>query len=490
MSSTAKLPTGIEGLDFLARGGLPRNRVTLVTGTAGSGKTVLANQFLARGILDDGSGGVFVTFEEAAQDVRDNMASFGWPIEEWEDEDLWAFVDASPSPEDEAIVSGQFDFTALIARIRHAVKKVGAQRVAIDSVAALFLQFEDATIVRRELLRLAFALKEMGVTVLITAERDDDYGKLSRFGVEEYVADNVIILRHVLSKERRRRTVELFKLRGTDHQRGEVPFTIVSGTGIVVLPLSAMRLRQSSSLVRIPSGIDELDDMCNGGFFRDSVILVSGATGTGKTLLTTEFVSGGVEAGERCVLFGFEESRDQLIRNASGWGRDFVALQESGKLHLSCRYPETIAIEDLLLDMKRQIDELEPRRVAIDSLSALERVAGLRTFREFLLSITAYLKEREITGLFTSTTPGLLGGDSVTDSRISTITDSIILLRYVETGGEIRRGLSVLKMRGSAHEKVIREFTIDGGGLTLGEPFEGIHGILAGDARIAPDGGA
>jgi circadian clock protein KaiC len=484
-----KIPTGIPGFDHMAYGGLPKGRVTLVTGTAGSGKTILATQYLAQGIEDHGENGVFVSFEESAPDILSNVHGFGWDIDGWIEDDRWAFIDASLSPDDETIISGQFDFDALIARVEHAITRIGAKRVSIDSIAALFLQFEDATVVRRELLRLAFALKQLGVTTVVTSERNDDYGRLSRFGVEEYVADNVVILRHVLHKEKRRRTIELFKIRGTNHQRGEVPFTISGASGIVVLPLSAMELKQSSSNVRITSGSAELDDMCSGGFFRDSIVLVSGATGTGKTLLTTEFVASvaGSESRDRALLFAFEESRDQLIRNADSWGKDYQALEEAGQLRLVCRYPETIAIEDILLSMRREIDEFRPDRVAIDSLSALERVASARAFREFLLSITALLKQREITGLFTSTTPGLMGGSSVTDSRISTITDSIILLRYVETGGQVRRGLTVLKMRGSSHDKNIREFTIDGEGLAIIEPFDDIEGILAGDARLSDD---
>lgn len=484
-----KIETGIPGFDFVTHGGLPENRLTLLAGTAGSGKTICAAQFLARGIEEHGTPGVFVTFEESDDEVRRDMVAFNWPIRQWEEEGKWLFVDASMRDSDQSIVTGDFELSALSERIRHAVEKTGAERVAIDSLAAVFLQFADATVVRRELLRTAFDLKKMGVTTLLTSERASDYGDLSRHGVEEFVADAVVILRNVLEDEKRRRTIEVYKMRGSEHQRGEVPFTIEPDQGMVVLPLSAMQLGQASSLERITSGVDEVDEMCGGGFFRDSIIIVSGATGTGKTLLSSEFVSGGAAEGQKSLLFAFEESRDQLYRNASGWGHDFADFEERGLLRLEAAYPESYGgLEELQLYMKQTIDEWEPDRVVIDSLSAVERVGQERDFREFVLGITSFLKERETPGFFTSTAPTLYGGDSISQGRISTITDTILMLRYVEMNGEVRRGLTVLKMRGSAHAKEIREFTIDGTGVCMGEPFRGVHGILSGDPRELEDG--
>jgi circadian clock protein KaiC len=287
-------------------------------------------------------------------------------------------------------------------------------------------------------------------------------------------------LRNVLNDEKRRRTMEILKYRGTDHQKGEYPFTIIPRKGIVIIPLSAIELEQKSSNIRITSGSDELDRMCGGGFFRDSVILVSGATGTGKTLMVTEFMAGGVQNGERCLIFAFEESREQLFRNAIGWGVDFKQMEREGKLKVVCRYPETTGLENHLINMKEIIQEFKPNRVAVDSLSALERVSTLKGFREFIIGLTSFIKQQEIGGLFTSTTPTLLGGSSITEAHISTITDSIILLRYVEMYGEMRRGITVLKMRGSMHDKDIREFTIDHQGMHIGRPFRNVTGILAG----------
>src|SRR5436853_4332049 len=377
-----KLRTGISSLDIIAKGGLPKNRTTLISGTAGSGKTVFAVHFLAAGI-NQGEPGVFVTFEESADDVRKNMRSFGWDLANWEAEGKLTFVDASPDPEIETVEAGGFDLGALLARVQNAVNKVKAKRVSVDSLGAVFSQFSDQAMVRGELFRIASALKGMGVTAVLTAERTNDHGPVARFGVEEFIADNVMILRNVLEAETRRRTIEILKFRGCDHQKGEFPFTIVPHGGVIVIPLSAMQLSMKSSNVRISSGNADLDDMCGGGFFRDSVILVSGATGTGKTLTVTQFLSGGVEKGERCLLLAFEESREQLFRNARGWGSDFERMERDGLLRVICDYPEVAGLEEWLITIQDIVREFRPARVAIDSLSALERVGSAKAFREF-----------------------------------------------------------------------------------------------------------
>ncbi|MDJ0511422.1 MAG: circadian clock protein KaiC [Crocosphaera sp.] len=474
-----KLETAIPGFDFLSEGGLPKGRATLVAGTAGSSKTVFACQFLAEGIKR-GENGVFVTFEEPPKALRRNMRGFNWNIAQWELERKWAFVDASPQPGEPMMVTGDYDLGALIARIEFAIRKYNAKRVSMDSLGAIFSHLSDSAQVRNDLFRLASALRELEVTAIMTAERTQEYGEISRFGVEEFVADNVVILRNVLTDEKRRRTIEILKYRGTNHQKGEYPFTIVPHRGVVIIPLSAIELEQRSSNIRITSGSEELDRMCGGGFFRDSIILVSGATGTGKTLMVTEFMDGGVENNERCLIFAFEESREQLIRNATGWGVDFQKMEQEGKLKVVCRYPETTGLENHLINMKEIIETFKPNRVAVDSLSALERVSTLKGFREFIIGLTSFIKQQEIGGLFTSTTPTLLGGSSITEAHISTITDSIILLRYVEMYGEMRRGVTVLKMRGSMHDKDIREFSIDNQGMHIGKPFRNVTGILSG----------
>lgn len=475
-----KIETKIPGFDHISQGGLPFGRTTLISGTAGSAKTVMAVQFLVEGIRQADENGVFVTFEEPPEDIKTNMGGFGWDTDQMEADGRLVFIDASPQIGIEPIIAGQYDFGALIARIEYAVKKVNAKRLSLDSLGAVFNQFNDSNTVRSEIFRLVIALKKMGLTTLLTAERIDEYGIIARYGVEEFVTDNVIVLRNVLEDEKRRRTIEILKYRGTYHQKGEWPFTIIPGEGIVVIPLSAIELKQHSTNIRISSGVAELDKMCGSGFFRDSVILVSGATGTGKTLMVTHFISAGKSQNERSLLFAFEESREQLFRNASGWGFDFKQMEKDGDLLVDARYPETANVEDHLIHMQKVINEFKPTRVAVDSLSALERVSTMKGYREFVIGLTSFIKHREITGFLTSTTASLMGGSSITEGHISTITDSIILLRYVEIFGEMRRGVTVLKMRGSMHDKSIREFSIDGKGMHIREAFRNVAGILAG----------
>jgi len=478
-----KLPTGIKGLDLTSYGGLPKGRTTLVSGTVGSGKTILAVQFLAGGIKDAGERGVFVTCEETPTDIRTNMLSLGWDIQQWEDEGKWAFVDASRYPGTEAIENGPYDLGAFLARIEHAVAKLGATRVSVDSLGAIFSQFSDAGTVRRELFRIAVALKRLGVTAVMTTERTEEYGDIARHGVEEFVADNVVLMRNVLDQEKRRRTIEVLKLRGTGHQSGEWPFTVLPAKGIVIVPLSAIEATRKSSTVRVTSGNAELDAMCSGGFFRDFIILVSGATGTGKTLIVTHFVGTAAATGERCLLYAFEENHEQLLRNANGWGVDLEKLEKAGNLRIVCAYPESAGLERHFLSIRDAVEEFKPTRIAVDSLSALEHVATDKSFREFIVGLTLFIKHHGITGMFTSTTPMLMGGMSATEAHVSTIADSIILLRYAEMFGEVRRGLAVLKMRGSTHDKNIREIQVDGMGMHIGRPFQGITGILSGRPR-------
>jgi circadian clock protein KaiC len=479
-----RVKTGIDAFDDLVMGGLPRGRTTIVSGTPGSGKTVFATQFLAHGIADRGENGVFVTFEESPDEIEANMTSFGWDIRRWRAENKLAFVDASPRDDDQMVV-GDFDLGGLLVRILHAAKNAKAKRVVLDSLTQLFDHFvSERASVRRELLKLGSAVKREGLTVLMTAERNSEYGEISRHRIEEFVADNVVILRNALERERRRRTIEVLKMRGSRHVEGEVPITLLERQGIVAVPLSSLRLEQQSSTKRVTSGNGELDRMCSGGFFRDSVTLVSGATGTGKTLLVTHFLAGGVAAGERALLVGFEESRGQLFRNARGWGVDFEAMEADGRLKVVCLYPEAQTLPDHLLMIRELVDKFKPDRIAIDSLSALERIAPETGFREYLISLTSFIKKREIAGLCTATDKSLIGGESASEQHISTLTDSIILLRYIQESNFMHRGLVVLKMRGSEHDKQIRRFTIDGAGMHLGPPFDSAPDVF-GDTVLA-----
>ena len=480
-----KLPTGIPGFEHVSIGGLPRGRTTLVLGHAGSAKTVFAAQFLAEGARI-GQPGVFVTFEEPADDLRTNLRTLGWDVDDWERQGLWRFVDASPISDTKEI--GHYNFDTLLARIGAAIDETVAERLVIDSIGTVFSEANDAAQVRSELHRLAIELRRMGLTTIITGEAAEaGTNTLTRLGVEEFVADNVVILRNQLEEEKRRRTLEILKMRGAMHRKGEYPFTVLPGSGVVVIPLSVMALNQQSTNARISTGNAGLDEMTSGGFFRDSIVLASGATGTGKTLMVTEFMSAGCEQGERCLFFAFEESRDQIYRNAEGWGRDFASYEDNGTLRLSATYPEVASLEDHLVEIKNGIDRFKPTRIAIDSLSALERIGTLKGFREFIIGLTSFVKAERVAALFTSTTSSLMGGSSITEGHISTLTDGIVLLRYVELNGAVRRGLTVLKMRGSPHDHDIREFHIDGKGLHIGAPFRNVGGILAGRILTTPE---
>lgn len=473
-----RLPAGIPGLQAITNGGLPRNRLTLVAGTAGSGKTIFATQFLATGISQGGDAGVFVTFEERPEGIRRSMRSLGWDIEAWETEGRWAFVDASPRHQVDTVFTGDdYGLGPLMTRITDTVSRIGATRVAIDSIGALVSQFDTVTPARRALFRLAATLEEAGVTTVMTAERTDDYGPIAQLGFEEFVTDNVVILRNALDGEKRRRTIEVLKMRGGSHLRGEHLFTLLAGQGMVVVPVNVSGMEWGTSTERTTSGLPALDDMLRGGLFAKSLWLVAGPTGTGKSLLSAQFVAGGVRAGQRCLLHSFEESHDQLVRNAANWGIDLAAMEASGLLRVVATAPEAATLEDHLQRMKAEIDDFQPERVAIDSLTALQRVATVRSFREYVLGLTFHMKARSMVGLVTTNTHDLLRGADQ-DLHVSTISDVITLLRYVPLGSDMRRGLQVLKMRGSDHDKSLRELTITAQGMHLGEPFPDITAMI------------
>lgn len=481
-----KIQTRIEGFDDISHGGIPKGRTTLVSGTSGTGKTLLAIQFLYYGIVHFDEPAVFVTFEESPTDIIQNALSFGWDLQQKMDSRKLFILDASPDPEGHDI-AGEFDLSALIERIQYAIRKYQARRVAIDSVTAIFQQYDAAGVVRREIFRLTARLKQIGVTTVMTTERIEEYGPVARFGVEEFVSDNVVILRNVLEGERRRRTLEILKLRGTSHMKGEYPFTMTDD-GISIFPLGAMRLTQRSSNVRVSSGVKTLDEMCGGGFFKDSIILVTGATGTGKTLLVSKFIEDACKNGDRAILFAYEESRAQLSRNASSWGIDLEEMEKQGLLKILCAYPESSGLEDHLQIIKSEIAEFKPSRICIDSLSALARGVSNNAFRQFVIGVTGFAKQEEITGFFTNTTDHFLGSHSITESHISTITDTILMLQYVEFRGEMSRAINVFKMRGSWHDKGIREYTISEKGPTIQKSFQNLQGIISGTpTRVSVD---
>lgn len=484
-----RIPTGINGLDEVALGGLPAARATLVSGTTGSGKTLFAMEFLARGVQQFGDPAAFVTFEEPADDIRRNVASLGFPIDQWIEEGRWAFVDVSADITEEAPTIGSYDFIALVSRIEHTVRRTGAKRVALDSIAAIFSRFGDVGVVRYELFRLAAHLEAIGVTAVLTAERTTEYDGVSRYGVEEFVLNNVIILRNALFEERRRRTVEIVKFRGTEHRTGEWLFTIDPEEGIVVIPLAYIAARERASYERVSTGNAELDAMCGGGLFRDSVVLLSGPTGAGKTLSGLRFAQTAYEAGERCLLFTFDETHEQLGRNAAGWGIDLDAMEASGLVRVRSEYPETRSLEDHFIRLRRTIAEFAPNRLVIDTLSALERIVTPRALLDFVIALGSIMRQREITTLLTSAPTGRFT-PTVTPAiavEIASLTDVTILLRDFERDGEIQRAIAVVQSRGSSHDPLIRRVTIDGEGMHIGEQIRGYTHIISQSGVIRDD---
>jgi circadian clock protein KaiC len=481
-----RLEVGITGFDLVADGGIPAARSTLVAGTAGSGKTLFSVQYLVCGIERYGQGGVLVTFDEPASEIVRNVRSLGWDLDAYCQAGQLAVVDVSVVAGEEVMHAGQFDFQGLLARLERAIRNVSAVRVVFDSLTGIFPQFTDRTLVRRELHRVTARLRDLGVTTLMTAERAEEYGPVARYGVEEFVTDNVIILRHPLHRERRRRTLEILKFRGAHHQKGEYPFSIDGLGGVTVIPLAETGLKTRSLTDRTSIGKPQVDDMCGGGIFRDSIVLVSGATGTGKTMMATEFLAAGLRSDERGLFYSFEESRPQILRNAASWGVDFGDAESEGMLAIDSRYPERMGLEDLLVEMRHQIEEFRPVRLALDSLSVLDRVTSGTSFREFVVGLTSLIKEYELVAMCTNTT-GVGGGTHGPGlTQVSTITDTIILLRYVERESSVHRCLTILKMRGSAHDKTIREYAIGDHGMELGGPLDGASGILV-NAPAADD---
>lgn len=479
-----RTPTGISGFAQVSMGGLPAGRATLVSGTTGSGKTLFALEFLARGVLDFDEPGVFVTFEESPEDIRRNAASFGFDMARWEAEGRWAFVDVSDTMGDEAVVIGSYDFGALISRVRHAVDRVGAARVAIDSLDAVFTRFPQFTAVRQEVFRLIRSLDRLGVTAVITSERLTEYDEASRHGVEEFAVDNLIVLRNNLHNERRRRTIEIVKFRGAAHRTGEWLFTIDPAEGMVVIPLAFLTPRDRAAEIRVSTGNRELDRMCGGGIYRDAVVLLTGPTGAGKTLSALNFIGEGAARGERCLLYSFDETREQLGRNAATRGVDIAAMEETGQVRVICEYPEVASLEDHFLRLRRGIADFRPHRLAIDTLSALERVATPRGLLDFVLALVGLLRQHEITTLLTAAPVGRTTSPLTPPiaAEIASLVDVSIVLRYVETPGRIGRVIAVIQTRGSAHDSTVRDVEIHTDGLHIGAPVHGIGQVLAADA--------
>ena len=479
----SKVTSGIPGFDEISHGGVPKGRTTLASGTSGSGKTVFSAQFLYKGITECDENGVFVTFEETPQDIIKNTNSFGWDIDKLIKENKWAFVDASPDEADNLEV-GSYDLGAFLARIEYAIKKVKAKRVAIDSVSALFTHFQDPGIIRRELYRLTYRLKQLNVTCIMTAERPTEEGQISRYGVEEFVSDNVILLHNRLTGQgERERTIEILKFRGSSHDSEEAPL-LVGNLGVSLYPRPKPKLRGKGFSQKLSTGIKGLDELLYGGVYRNSTTLITGASGTGKTVTSLHFIMEGAKRGEKSLLIEFEESPAQLYRNAASFGWDLKKYVDDEIVQLICHYPEDLKAEQYLQIIQDLVVANKAKRVALDSLSALQRLYSKEKFREFVIGLNAFMKMHDVTSILTNTTSQLLGISEITSTHLSTITDNIIILKYVELGGKMRRLLSVLKQRGSMHKKDLMEFEVTTeSGVNIVGPFSGVENLMSGSAR-------
>ena len=479
----AKTPSGIDGLDEITHGGLPRGRPTLICGSAGCGKTLFGMEFLVRGATEFDEPGVFMAFEETAEELAQNVRSLGFDLDKLIAEKKIA-IDYVHVERGEIEETGEFDLEGLFLRLGMAIDEVGAKRVVLDTIENLFGGFANALILRSELRRLFRWLKDKGVTAIITAERGA--GTLTRNGIEEYVSDCVILLDHRVSEHVSTRRLRIVKYRGSTHGTNEYPF-LIDEHGISVLPLTSLGLNHAASKERVSSGVPALDEMLGGqGYYRGSSILISGTAGTGKTSLAAHFANATCEHGERCLYLAFEESPQQLARNMRSIGIDLELWMKKGLLRVDASRPSLHGLEMHLVRVHKQVAEFKPHVVIIDPISNLVTAGSQVDTEAMLLRLIDFLKTSGITALFTNLTAGGNAWER-TDVGVSSIIDTWILMRDIELGGERNRGLYVLKSRGMKHSNQIREFLLTAHGIDLQPVYVGPEGVLTGSMRAAQE---
>lgn len=478
-----KSPTGIKGLDEITGGGLPKGRPTLVCGGTGCGKTLLSMEFLIRGATEFNEPGVYISFEEKSEELTKNFASLGF--------DLNALAAAKKIALDyihiersEIEETGEYDLEGLFIRLGHAIDSIGARRVAIDTVEALFSGFSNEVILRAELRRLFGFLKSRGVTAVITGEQGEK--SLTRFGLEEYVADCVIFLNHKVAEQIATRRLRIVKYRGSAHGTNEYPF-LIDEQGFSVMPISSIGLDHAASTERVPSGIPRLDTMLGGkGYFRGSSILATGTAGTGKSSMAAHFIDAACSRGERCLYFAFEESRNQIIRNMRSIGIDLGQWVDKGLLEFRNSRPTMYGLEMHLLTMHKAIDQFNPAIVVVDPISNLVAAASELEVKSMLSRLIDFLKMNGITAFCTDLTS--VGGSlERTDVGISSLMDTWLLLQVIEGSGERNRGLYILKSRGMEHSNQVREFRLTDNGAILQDVYVGPGGVLTGTGRLAQE---
>jgi circadian clock protein KaiC len=475
-----KVPSGIKGLDEIMGGGLPKGRTALVTGGPGTGKTMLALEFLVRGASEFGEPGVFISFEETEDELIANGASLGFDLPGLRDRGLFTmdFVRVERAEIEE---TGEYDLEGLFIRLDYAVSSIGAKRVVLDTIESLFSGMANTSILRGELRRLFRWLKDRGLTAIVTGERGNN--TLMREGLEEYVSDCVIFLDHRVNEQISTRRLRVVKYRGSKHGTNEYPF-LMSDQGFMVLPVTSVELNYEASTERISSGIPHLDQMLGEkGYYRRSFILVTGTAGTGKTSLASTFTEAACRRGERTVYFAFEESPDQIMRNMASIGVNLKLYRDAGLLLFSAERPTFYGLEHHLLKMINTVEAFNPSVVVVDPFSNLPEVGSPREVRSMMQRLVDIFKKRGITMLFTSLTTGGENPET-TDVGISSLSDTWILLKSIETGGERNMALYVLKSRGMEHSNQVREFRITDKGLDIFNVYVGPEGVLTGSARI------
>ncbi|GAB3577425.1 KaiC family protein [Hymenobacter daeguensis] len=476
-----KSPTGIDGLDEITEGGLPLGRPTLICGSAGCGKTLMGIEFLVRGIQNYDEPGVLMAFEETGPELAANVASLGFDLNDLQARKMLR-VDHVHVDRSEIEETGEYDLDGLFIRLGYAIDSIGAKRVVLDTIESLFSGFPNQSVLRSEIRRLFRWLKDKGVTTIITAERGD--GTLTRQGLEEYVSDCVILLDNRVIDQITTRRLRIVKYRGSTHGTNEYPY-LITEDGISVLPVTSLQLNHTVSDQIDSSGIPALDEMFGRrGFYHGSSVLITGTAGTAKTTLGASFAHKTCSEGKRCLLFVFEESPQQLIRNMRSVGIDLAPWVEQGLLRIEASRPTLNGLERHLVTIHKLVKEFDPYAVVIDPITNLISVGNLGEVRSMLTRLIDFLKVNNITALFTALVNTGMGRSEMTEEGVSSLVDTWISVRDLEGIGERNRGLSILKSRGMAHSNQVREFLVTDHGIELLEVVLGPSGIVTGASRL------
>jgi circadian clock protein KaiC len=482
LAALSKAPSGIEGLDDITNGGLPRGRVTLVCGGPGAGKTLFAVEFLVRGAMLHGEPGVFISFEESADELAANVASLGMDLRRLQ-ADHQLVVDYVRSEPGEIDENGEYDLEGLFVRLQLAIETVGAKRVVLDPIASLFSGLTRQEIVRSELHRLFRWLKDRGITVVITGEKGAH--SLSRSGLEEYVADCVIAMDFRITDQISTRRLCVVKYRGSSHGTNEYPF-IIGDRGISILPITTFRTTRPISTERLSTGIPRMDAMLGGkGYLAGTTVLVSGTAGTGKTSIAAYFARSACRLGKRCLFFAFEETADEITRNMRSIGLDLEPDLRSGTLRIVPGKPYAYGLELHLVAMHKAIAAFDPEVVILDPVTSFITIGTASDAKSMITRLIDFLKCRGATTLLTSLTARGTSAEELEQNQLgmSSLIDTWILLEIVRSGCERNRLLNIIKARGMAHSNQAAEYHFDDSGLHLVDTYRGTSEVLTGSAR-------